>query len=175
MRRGRQVKRGERPAGLLGHPLPPQSRHRESRQLPSDQSKTRSKTPTPSSEGTGLPRGGPPRPPSPAGRPAPPAAPPPPPHLPLGGQVGAHRGVGLCTEDRVHAARLPPRPGLHPLRDHGGDLPEPSLPQELLRTLDRSSCSAHPAPTHVHGIVVPPHVSPFRALRALVVRLDPVP
>src|SRR4051795_6164425 len=56
MRRGRQVKRGERPAGLLGHPLPPQSRHRESRQLPSDQSKTRSKTPTPSSEGTVLPR-----------------------------------------------------------------------------------------------------------------------
>src|SRR3954454_6185164 len=56
MRRGRQVKRGERPAGLLGHPLPPQSRHRESRQLPSDQSKTRSKTPAPSSEWTVLPR-----------------------------------------------------------------------------------------------------------------------
>src|SRR3954452_2280712 len=56
MRRGRQVKRGERPAGLLGHPLPPQSRHRESRQLPSDQSKTRSKTPAPSSERTVLPR-----------------------------------------------------------------------------------------------------------------------
>src|SRR3954452_25076109 len=56
MRRGRQVKRGERPAGLLGHFSAPQSRHRESRQLPSDQSKTRSKTPAPSSEWTVLPR-----------------------------------------------------------------------------------------------------------------------
>ena len=35
--------------------------------------------------------------------------------------------------------RLPPRPGLHPVRDHVVDLPEPAPPQELLRPLDHQA------------------------------------
>ena len=130
-----------------GSSRPPQSTHRVSCQLPSAQSKTRSKTPRP-----------------PAGPPAAASTR----HTsrsasrswlhrrPRAGS--APRAVG--AEHGVHPAGLPPRPGLHPVRDHVAHLPEPAAPQELLGSLTWSPAGpSAPSPAHFHGVVVPSHRS----------------
>ena len=61
------------------------------------------------------------------------------------------------------APRLPPRPGLHPVRDHLAHLPEPASPQELLGVLPPSAALAH-----LHGVVVPPHRLLLRSCPAAV-------
>ena len=52
------------------------------------------------------------------------------------------RPVGVAPRTRG----LPPRPGLHPVRDHLAHLPQPSPPQELLGVLDGTASVPSPVP-----------------------------
>src|SRR5690606_15298082 len=82
------------------------------------------------------------------------------------------RGQGLLGADhRPHSGGLPPRPGLHPVREDVADLPQPSVPQELLGPLDARVGPTHQALADLHRVVVPPHVSLLRRHS----RTDPTP
>src|SRR3954453_1861860 len=73
-------------------------------------------------------------------------------------QIRQVRPVG--TEHRLHSARLPPRTGLPPVREHVAHLPQPPTPEELLRPFHAAPGTANHPLAHFHGVVVPPHVSP---------------
>ena len=62
---------------------------------------------------------------------------------------GVRRRV-VGADRRADPRGLPPRPGLHPVRQDRAHLPQPAAPQELLGTV------AAP-PAHLDGVVVPPH------------------
>ena len=63
----------------------------------------------------------------------------------------------VAAEQRPHAGGLPPRAGLHPVRDHAPHLPQPATPQELLGPLHPALRGPDPALSHLDGVVVPPH------------------
>ncbi len=66
----------------------------------------------------------------------------------------ARLGDRLVGPDhRPGSTGLPPGPGLHPVRQHGADLPQPAPPQELLGPLGPRHLT-HPG---LDGVVVPPH------------------
>src|SRR3954470_10900450 len=68
--------------------------------------------------------------------------------------VGA-RSRGIVGPDhRPGSPGLPPRTGLHPVRQHRAHLPQPAPPQELLGALGARHLT-HPG---LDGVVVPPHL-----------------
>ena len=119
---------------LIGVLIRPQSIARTSCQLPSDQLKTRSKTPKPGScsASTALPRAAATR------------------HTSRSRSRSVSTGARLGPPDR-HGPATPPGTGLHPVRDHLAHLPQPSPPQELVGVL---VCAL----AHLHRVVVAPHV-----------------